>query len=197
MNQWEVSSYQASSIHSSYDVVIVLGGATRYYNNYVLRPVYGSGVDRLIQAVDLYHLKKAKKILLSGGSGYILNQQIKEADLLRSVLLQMCIPDSDIIVERESRNTYENAKMTATILKYRPSIKSYLIITSAFHVRRTTACFERQNLIADYFPVDNHSGKAMFSPDKLFIPNESALNDWNLLIHEWTGLLLYKIAGYA
>jgi uncharacterized SAM-binding protein YcdF (DUF218 family) len=196
MHSYEARSYRIDDIKRQYDVAIVLGGATRYFNSETVRPVYGNAVDRLIQAVDLYKSQKVKKILLTGGSGYLLNQNIKESDLLRNVLLTMAVLDSDIIVENQSRNTYENAKMTADILKTNNFGSSYLVITSAFHVPRTRACFDKQNIDATYYPVDEHSGAAELTPDKLFVPNEGALNSWNLLVHEWIGLLSYKIAGY-
>lgn len=196
MHAYEIRSYKSDDFTNQFDVAIVLGGSTRYFNSETVRPVYGNGVDRLIQAVDLYKAQKVKKILLSGGSGYLLNQNFKEADWLRNVLLTMDVADSNIIIENQSRNTFENAKMTADILKTNKYGTSYLVITSAFHVRRTKACFDKQNVAATYYPVDEHSGALELTPDKLFMPNEGAINSWNLLIHEWMGLLTYKIAGY-
>lgn len=196
MHAYEIRSYKSADLTKQFDVAIVLGGSTRYFNSETTRPVYGNGVDRLIQAVDLYKAQKVKKILLTGGSGYLLNQNFKESDWLKRVLLTMAVADSDIVVENQSRNTYENAKMTADILKTQKYGTTFLVITSAFHVRRTKACFDKQNIAATYYPVDEHSGLLEWTPDKLFMPNEGALNSWNLLIHEWIGLLSYKIAGY-
>ena len=73
---------------------------------------------------------------------------------------------------------------------------SFLVITSAFHIYRTKMCFEKQGIQAFYFPVDEHSGAVVYTPDKLFVPTEAALNSWSILLHEWLGLLSYKIAGY-
>jgi uncharacterized SAM-binding protein YcdF (DUF218 family) len=196
MHAFEFRSYKSADLKKQYDVAIVLGGATRYFNSETIRPVYGNGVDRLIQAVDLYKSQKVKKILLTGGSGYLLNQEFKESEWLKRVLLTMAVADSDIILENQSRNTYENAKMTADILKTKKYGSDFLVITSAFHMRRTKACFDKQNINAGYYPVDEHSGAFQWTPDKTFIPNEAALNSWSILIHEWIGMLSYKIAGY-
>lgn len=196
MHAYEIRSVKSTDLTKQYDVAIVLGGATRYFNSETIRPVYGSGVDRLIQAVDLYKSQKVKKILLTGGSGYLLNQDFKESDVLRKVLLTMAVADSDIVIENKSRNTYENAKMTSEILKTNKYGSSFLVITSAFHIRRTKACFDKQDIMADYYPVDEHSGALQLTPDKMFMPNEGALIGWNLLIHEWIGLVSYKVAGY-
>src|SRR6187549_1314684 len=74
MKWWEINPYSSNTITNSYDVGIVLGGASRYYNPITGRLVYGNGVDRVMQAVGLYQQKKIKKILLAGGSGYLFSQ---------------------------------------------------------------------------------------------------------------------------
>ncbi|MEO8150205.1 MAG: YdcF family protein [Bacteroidia bacterium] len=193
---WEIRAYSSNKINQAYDVGIVMGGASRYYNPETKRLVYGNGIDRVMQAVELYQQKKIKKILLTGGSGYVLLQQIKEADLLKKMLVNMHIPDSDVIEERQSRNTFENAKMSADILKSNLYGKRYLIITSAFHIRRTLACFNKQGISADVFPVDEHANGNSYTPDKLIVPDTGSLSNWEILFHEWTGMLIYKFAGY-
>lgn len=196
MNQWEIQDYNIDKIKGVYDVGIVMGGASRYYNEETQRLVYGGGVDRVIEAVELYNRKKIKKILLTGGSGYVFTPQFKEAVLLKKVLINLSIPDSDLIIENESRNTYENAKFTADRLKSRQFGNRYIIITSAFHMRRTMACFNKQGIIADQFPVDEHSVVQSFTPDNLIVPDVNALATWDMLIHEWIGILLYRLSGF-
>ena len=65
MSAWEVPAINAQKISDPYDVGIVLGGSMRYYDQSVDRVVYSSSVDRLLQALQLYHDKKIKKILPS------------------------------------------------------------------------------------------------------------------------------------
>lgn len=67
--------------------------------------------DRFIQAVRLYETGKIKKILIAGGSGSLdkQRQQFKEADFVKTLLIQLHIPEEDILTENQSRNTYENA----------------------------------------------------------------------------------------
>lgn len=196
MNEWEIKPYSSNKITTEYDVGIVLGGASRSYNADTKRLIYGGGIDRVIQAVNLYHQKKIKKIMLTGGSGLVLMQEIKEAELLKNMLVNWCVPDSDIIIERESRNTYENAKLSAPVLKSNRYGKRFLIITSAFHMRRTMACFHKQGIDADTFSVDEHGINGSYMPDRTFIPDAGALGNWDMLMHEWLGLLTYKLLGY-
>jgi len=55
------------------------------------------------------------------------------------------VPDSAMVLETESRNTTENARFTADILQER-GIQRILLVTSALHMPRSVALFERQGL---------------------------------------------------
>jgi uncharacterized SAM-binding protein YcdF (DUF218 family) len=196
ISAWEISPVAASSLNGNYDVGIVLGGSMRYYDNVTQRVVYSSSVDRLLQAIDLYHQGKIKKILLSGGSGYVNFPEWKESVFLEKVLKQCNIPQQNIITEINSRNTRENAVEAASILNGGKFGNRFLLITSATHMRRSLACFKKAGLTADPYAVDARSGVEMFTPDKIFKPDSENISNWDILIHEWLGMLTYRIAGY-
>ena len=103
----------------------------------------------------------------------------------------------DILIEDISRNTYENAKYAKELIIDHELKGPFLLSTSACHMRRSLACFDKQELQVDAFPVDYLSGKREFNPDRLFRPKSHVLKSWNALIHEWVGFLFYKIAGYC
>lgn len=197
MHAWEVQGYKASTITQPYDVGVVMGGSLRFYNSSMERIVYSSSVDRLLQSIDLLNQKKVNKLLLTGGSGFVMFKDIKESQMLANVLKGLNIPDTCIITENDSRNTHENAINTTTIIKEQFVGKRILIITSAIHIRRTRACFEKAGLQADYYPVDERSGIGIYTPDKIIIPNSECLDAWGALLHEWVGMIIYKLNGYC
>jgi uncharacterized SAM-binding protein YcdF (DUF218 family) len=192
---WETKPV-SSTLLDTYDVGIVLGGSMRYYDNDVHRVVYSSSVDRLLQGIDLYKKGKIKKILLSGGSGYVNFPDWKESVFLEAVLLQCNIPKEDIITETNSRNTYENAKESTSILKNGNYGKKFLLITSATHMRRSLACFHKAGLFPDAYSVDARSGADIYTADKLIKPDSENISNWDVLMHEWLGMIMYKFAGY-
>ncbi len=196
ISAWEITPVAGSSLNGIYDVGIVLGGSMRYYDNTTKRVVYSSSVDRLIQAIDLYHQGKIKKILLSGGSGYVSYPEWKESVFLEKVLQQCNIPQENIITEINSRNTRENAVEATAILKDGKYGTRFLLITSATHMRRSLACFKKAGLTTDPYSVDARSGVEMYTPDKLLKPDSENISNWDILIHEWLGMLMYRIAGY-
>ena len=197
LNAWEISTYNIDSIKKQFDVAIVLGGSTGMYDENAQRITYSQSVDRLIEATLLYRAGKVKKLLLSGGSGFVSLPELKEAELLKAVLLQMRIDSNDIIIENESRNTYENALCSSKLLKTGRYGKSFVVITSAIHIRRSLACFKKQNLEVTPFPVDKRSGFGLYTPDRLIVPSAWSLIQWEALLHEMAGFIIYKLQGFC
>ncbi len=196
MHQWEVPATKIDSLSQTYDAAIMMGGAIRYVNSQMERPVFGSGADRYMQALELYYQGKVKNIIITSGSGSLVYDKIKEADLLKDQMVRTGIDPKHIIAENESRNTYENAKFTSDIIRKTHLKGPFVLVTSAFHMRRSVLCFRKQGVEVIPFSVDQHSGSIMVTPDKLLIPSIEALLDWDLLLHEWFGILIYKVMGY-
>src|SRR5438445_612132 len=58
-------------------------------------------------------------------------------------------------------------------------------------------CLKKAGIIATPYSTDRYSGPRKFEFDHLFIPNLSAMMDWNNFIKEIIGFITYKIVGYA
>jgi len=178
-----------------YDGAIVLGGI----GNIDLRLNkfnFSNNGDRLFQAIRLYKMGRINKIIFTGGSGSIEFSEKKEGTFIKKYLNEIQIPDSALIIENESKNTYENAIFTKGKLDKLNG--NYLLITSAFHMRRATAVFKKAgytNLTP--YTTNKISGLRRFTFDHLFIPSTDAMFNFQVLLHEWIGYLIYKIKGYA
>ncbi len=192
---WE--KYSIPSHTYTYEVGIVLGGIGRI-DPTLERIEFTNSADRLLKAIELYHKKRIKKILITGGSGSVLHPDDKEAADIYQYLKNIQVPDSDIIIENESKNTYENAVFSKKILDSLHIKKKYLLITSAYHLRRSVAVFEKQGFkdITPY-PTERLAGPRKFEFDHLFLPHPDALSVLYKYIHEWVGFIIYKIKGYA
>jgi uncharacterized SAM-binding protein YcdF (DUF218 family) len=196
LSWWEVTPYPSNQLTEVYDAGILLGGSMKYYDETSQRPVYSLSADRLLQTLALYREGKIRKIILTGGSGQMLVPHHRESQYVREVLLGGGVKEDDILIENESRNTYENAKMTAELIREKNIDGKFLIITSAFHMRRTVACFKKAGLDAAEFPVDPKAVPFHPSPYRTVMPDPFAFVLWNQLVHEWVGMGAYKVAGY-
>ena len=147
--------------------------------------------------IQLYHAGKIKKILITGGNPSLIGEKPTDAAALRSFLTNLGIPDSDILTEDRSRNTRENATFTAEILQGDPAGSHYLLITSASHMRRASACFRKVEIEVTPFATDQTEDPIDApTPDALILPKSSAFYQWNMLIKEWLGYAAYKFQGY-
>jgi len=196
---WEVKTQKINEIETTYDIGILLGG----YSNFFVEPGsdrlnFNERGGRISQAVELYREGKFKKFLLTGGSGFIIfGAEQSEAIIAREYLMRLGVPDSDIILEPESRNTHENATLTKKILDEKYPKASCLLITSAWHMRRSMGCFTKEGIEYTPFSVDHIGEKNRYVPASLFIPNSQNIYRWELLIKEIVGSVAYKLRGYT
>lgn len=177
---------------------IVLTGSTLPFQQPNDRVYFSRGADRVTHTVQLYKLGLIEKILISGGSGMLVDEVEPEANKFKRAMVMMGVDSSAIIIENATRNTYESAvavKPMLDSLGYRA--EDCLLITSAFHMRRSLACYRKAGVNLESFTTDFYSHPRKFYPDALLIPKPEVLALWHKLVKEWVGLAAYKIAGYV
>lgn len=182
---------------TKYDGAIVLGGIGSV--DLRLKKISFSGsADRLFQIIPMYYNGRVKKFIFTGGSGSIEFPEKKEGLYIKKYLTSINIPDSAMIIESESKNTYENAIFTKKLMDSLNIKGNFLLVTSAYHMPRSIAVFKKAGFknITPYI-TNKISGIRRYSFDHLFIPNLGAVSSLQLLIHEWFGFLVYKMRGYA
>lgn len=196
MRLWEIPAAQHSDLQPQYDAGIILSGVLSYDHSFD-RLQFNRRNDRLMQAIELYKTGRIKKLFFTGGSGSLVYKDKKESQMVKRFLISIGIPAQDIIIEDESNNTHENAELSKVILMRNFNNGKYLLITSAFHMRRAVACFKKEEIPVTPYSVDRYSGPRKFQFDHLMIPNSETLFNWDSLIHEIVGYLTYKMVGYC
>jgi uncharacterized SAM-binding protein YcdF (DUF218 family) len=177
-----------------YDTGIILSGfMSRDKENGSLS--FGEAADRLTEGLILYRTGKIKTIIISGGSGS-LNDDTRESILAKAFLTENCgVPDSAVLIDPVSRNTYENAVESKKVMNAE-GLKSAIIITSAWHMRRAEACFRKVGLNVAIHPTDGMYGIQGTSVFDIIIPGTRNIIRWENYMHEITGIIMYKIQGY-
>jgi uncharacterized SAM-binding protein YcdF (DUF218 family) len=155
--------------------------------------------DRLFQAIKLFKTGRIKKIIFTGGSGNLYQPEIKEGEYIRKYLLEIGLPRNSFIIESLSDNTNESALYTSKLLKHLKLDQSKLVlITSAVHMRRSLACFQKQNITTIVpYATDFYSGKFRFDFDHCFLPETITLANYYAVFHEMIGYSIYKLMGYC
>lgn len=188
------SSYPslASAQAPTAEAIVVLGGSIWGAQPPRLEAEEASG-SRLTPAARLYRHKKAPFIVVSSGSPYFFpdGKEGIEANDMRDFLVDAGVPDKAIIREDRSRNTEENARHTAEILKTRGWSK-ILLVTSAYHLPRAVAIFKKYG-VTDVipFPTEKRMTEGPFRFSYL-IPELAALQTTTAAIKEYVGRWVYQ-----
>lgn len=176
------------------DAVVMLGGMIDANSLRGGRPEFGSAVDRLTASLEIIFRKKADFVLISGGSGLMLQGGLREGDVLRNYLAAQGFPAEKILSEAVSRNTRENAIESGKIISAR-KLQKIVLVTSAFHMPRSVACFRKAGIEVMPYPVDYRTAERTSFPESFF-PSAQGIDDFSTAVREIVGLIAYKLAGY-
>ncbi len=197
MNWWELDTQLITEIEQPYEVGVLLGGFSNFYQRpNADRHNFSERGNRFFQTLELYKSGKIKKILVTGGSGNILDKVNNEAVAIKDFMLRIGIPENDIIIEPKARNTYENGLYTKEIINTQYKNASLLLITSAWHMRRSKAVFDKAGLKYTPFSVDHIGETVRWHPQSTLIPDRRGFYRWEVVIKEIVGYIFYKLKGY-
>jgi uncharacterized SAM-binding protein YcdF (DUF218 family) len=174
----------------SYSCAIVLGGFSGEDGKG--HGFFNSSADRFIEALKLLTTGKVTHILISSGNGNLIHGNFAEADWVQTQLKQLNVPDSCVLIENRSRNTIENAAFSKIILNKSHLQPPYILVTSAFHMRRSLNIFKKTKLDVIPYPCNYMAGENNISLDGL-IPDAAVLGNWNYYTKEVVGNIVVNL----
>ena len=170
--------------------IVVLGGGINYNIPNKKGELSQQSLERVVKG---YQLQKKKKTMIIYTGGVAVGQTgISEADVAGNWLEEMGVASNKIFRENRARTTYENGKYIKEWIENNQVEKVYLV-TSAVHMPRSSAVFSKFKI--DFIPVSSgylYNHKLSWLD---YLPSRGALNANLAAIHEWLGLLWYKING--
>jgi len=173
--------------------VIVLGGSIAPGLSFRWRqPQLNNSAERLTAFLDLARRFPDARLVFSGGSGSLTEQELKEADIAGEIFSQLGFSEYPIEFERESRNTFENAVNSKRLVQPRNN-DSWILVTSALHMPRAMGVFCQQNWQITPYPVDYLSSRQNLL--RLEYGLAQHLSTLEAALREWVGLLAYRVTG--
>ncbi|MEO1094209.1 MAG: YdcF family protein [Cyanobacteria bacterium J06638_28] len=185
------------------EAIVVLGGSTRPAD--FPRPwvdMMESG-DRTLHGARLYNAGKAPKLILSGGRVNWRQGGPPESEDMAQIAMAMGVLPADILEEPTSLNTYQNAVNVKAILE-EEGINQILLVTSAMHMPRALAIFQKLGIEAIAAPTDflvsERSIAELSGSREAFIlslmPHASNLDKVSRAMKEYIGLIIYRLRGW-
>jgi uncharacterized SAM-binding protein YcdF (DUF218 family) len=148
--------------------------------------------ERLTETVRLARALPDAKVIFTGGSGSLFGGEGIGSDI-RKFFIDAGIEPSRIVIENNSRNTYENAMFTKALVKPQPPDK-WLLVTSAFHMPRSVGVFRKAGYDVVPYPVDFRT-RGRRDAVRPFDSISAGLARTDLAVEEWIGLLAYWVSG--
>lgn len=196
---YEVAPVAIQNTQKFEAIIVPSGFVSNFLIDGKVRANFNDGNDRMLQAIDLYKMGVAKKIIYTGGADTVFGGNVPEAQLGKSFMVKCGIPDSCIIIETLSMNTYQNAVYTAEILDKLDANwkqKEYILVTAGFHMPRAMRCFEKQGFKVVPYSADLKSIRSRNTILNTIIPSYGGFQLWTYMLKEWIGLVVYKVKGY-
>ncbi len=172
--------------------IVVLAGAERLEESNITKKLnLNDSSERLIASITLANQFKDSIIIYVGGNGLMSNGNLSELDVAKKFYQELNFDMNRIIFLGNTRNTIENFK---ELKNQNIDSVDTVLITSAFHMKRSLMIAKKLKLKVAPYPVDFRSisyQSFINSYQKFSI--SSNLQEFDLFIREIIGILAFKI----
>ena len=167
--------------------IVILGGDIRRESARSPIPVAGPLSLERVRAGALLARSTRLPVLITGGKVHVSDPPVAEV-MADSLSHDFLVPVR--WVEDASRDTWENAQLTAAILREN-GISSVYMVTHAWHMRRAIVAFAAAGITVTAAPTRFDRPPPLFITD--FIPGVDAWQTSYFALHEWLGLAWYSL----
>ena len=176
-------------------VCVILGGYSGF-DHARNRVGFTEACERLFYPLQNILNHRIDTVILTGGSASIVMKKYYESNHIAKYLKGYGVNGNRIFIDAKSRNTYENAVETKKILDALKITEPVLLVTSAFHMRRSMGCYEKAGVKYIAYPV-HYLGNATrdYNLEAWLIPSTGAMSTFQTLLREVVGMISYKITG--
>ncbi len=176
------------------DGIIVLGGMINTAISEARNEItLNNSAERLTEAARLAYRFPDARILITGGVGALIYRGRDEATSAQRFFIDLGIAKDRILIETQSRNTWQNAVYSKKIIQPKQG-ERWLLVTSAFHMPRSVGVFRAAGFDVIPWPVDYRTRGAQ---DAWCIPTQpsEAWRNLDIAAKEWIGYAAYALTG--
>ncbi len=173
------------------DVIILLGAGL----NENVTDLSGIGFpdgDMLGRITTAIRLHKRLNIPIIIASGNVYPEGKAGAPVDKRIMVDLGVDPSNIIVEKKSRNTFENAQYASRICQDL-GYKKPILLTAAYHLKRAQMAFQATGLTTIPFPAYRYSSDKLVFYWRNFLPCHNSFETSCVAIREYLGILYYMV----
>ncbi len=130
-------------------------------------------------------------IIIAGGA----IREVSEAEVISEYLGALGVAPARLLLESTSKNTAQNGRNVAELLRMKDLPTSIWLVTSASHMARAVSVMTKQGLQVCPVPVDYQAIKGL--PSIAWMPQTTTLVKFDRWLHEMIAIVLYKVRGYT
>jgi uncharacterized SAM-binding protein YcdF (DUF218 family) len=176
-----------------YDYALIQGGFGDY--NWVTKKTQVfEEAERLIEPIRLYREGRVKKLFITGDAAFSNDDHLESKQAFIEYLISMGVSEQDVLLDMDALNTRQNALRAKELLGMSFTGENCLLVTGALHLKRSLKCYKKVGIVLTPFAT------SVPIPYKMNITNfnlgSSNLYRWQKFMHEWFGMVTYKVVGY-
>jgi uncharacterized SAM-binding protein YcdF (DUF218 family) len=177
-------------------VVVVLGGGMRPSKYDVAGLDLTASGDRVVMALELIRLGKAKSLVIGGAAHTINGRTRAEAALTKQWLATWGWNRVPVESLGPCLDTHDEAVRVAALCKEK-GWQKILLVTSAYHMKRAQAVFRTARVPVICVPCDFQTEVSVQTePEWLWVPRYPGFEKLSIFIHEEVGWLMYRWRGW-
>ena len=162
-------------------VVVLGGGHTSDPKLPVTSQISESSLSRLVEGIRIHKLLPKSKFVLSGGAAF---DPMPESKVMAGVAKVIGIGDNKLVLEELSKDTEDQARLIREIV----GDERFILVTSASHMPRSMALFQKLGMKPIPAPADYWVKKRQRISPGVFSPNADSLRKMERVFYEYLGL---------
>lgn len=180
---------------TEFEALVVLGGgiAPEREGQAGVQRLGDDTLKRCLHAAAVYHRKGGCPVIVCGGNVDPSLPGETLGHVMGEFLRLLGVSAEHVLVDDQSRDTYENAVEALRIARGR-NLERLAVVTDGVHLPRAAACFRKLGANPALIPATNLTRDFHWSI-RSFLPSDGAAQKHHAAFHELLGYVWFKLRG--
>ena len=169
-------------------VVVLSGGSSPDAHLPITGQLSHASLVRLVEGIRMHRKLPQSKLILSGGGAF---NTVAEAKTMADVAVALGMNDEEIVLESESRDTKDQARLIRKIVGH----NRFILVTSASHMPRSIALFQKKDMNPIPAPIGHKITERQKITPAVFFPSAGQIEKIEQAFYEYLGLVWARLRG--